>query len=93
MNVSIQCFGQLRTITKERYVKLKVEENSSILHVITCFKDKFGDKVERLLFNDGKLREFYFIQIDNTNIDIDKLDEIIVSNDQIISIIPFVAGG
>ncbi len=93
MKISIQCFGQLRTITKKRYVEIEVEEKTSILKAIEQFKNEYGKSVERLLYNDGKIREFYFIQLDNSNIENNELDEIFVNNDQIISIIPFVAGG
>lgn len=93
MKISIQCFGQLRTITKERYVELEVEEKTSIFKAIEQLKNKYGKSVERLLYNDGQIREFFFIQVDNSNIEHDELDEIFVEEGQIISIIPFVAGG
>ena len=93
MMVSIQCFGQLRTITKERYVQLEIEDNASVLRALSLFKDMFGEPMENLLYREGKIRDFYFIQVDKRNIDNHELDEIILQADQVISIIPFISGG
>jgi len=82
MKVSIQCFGQLRTITKERYVHLDVVENSSVLHVLSCFRDKYGEQVDKLLYREGKIRDFYFIQVDKLNVDNHELNEITVTEKQ-----------
>lgn len=93
MKVSIQCFGQLRTITKERYVQIEIDENSSVLKALSLFKDKFGERLENLLYREGKIRNFYFIQIDKRNVNNDELDEIFLESKQVISIIPFISGG
>lgn len=93
MKVSIQCFGQLRTITKEQYVEIEIEKNSSILQALDSFKNKYGKEVEFLLYREGKVRDFYFIQLDKRNVKNEELEEIIVGPNQVISIIPFVAGG
>ena len=93
MEISIQCFGQVRSITKERYVSLEVEETTSVTQALDIFVSKFGPDLEKLLYTDGKIREFYFIQVDKDNLDKDDLDTTILKPNQIISIIPFISGG
>ncbi len=93
MKVSIQCFGQLRSITKERYVQVEIDENFSVLKALGLFRDKYGKPVENLLYREGKIRDFYFIQIDKRNVDNHELDSIILKENQVISIIPFISGG
>ena len=93
MKVSIQCFGQLRTITKERYVEIDIDHQTSVLKALELFTSKFGDQVEKLLYRDGKIRDFYFIQLDKRNVENNELESILVEDNQGISIIPFIAGG
>jgi molybdopterin converting factor small subunit len=93
MKVSIQCFGQLRTITKDRYIEVEITENTTILKALELFTKKFGESIENLLYRDGKVRDFYFIQLDKRNVENTELGNIIVEDDQVISIIPFIAGG
>ncbi len=93
MKVSIQCFGQLRSITKERYVQIEIKENSSIQNALDFFRDKYGQAMENLLYSEEKIKDFYFIQLDKRNVNNDELDEITLTADQIISIIPFISGG
>ncbi len=93
MEISIQCFGQVRSITKERFVVLEVNENDSITKALDLFVSKFGQELEKLLYTDGKIREFYFIQVDKDNIDKDELDKTNLKSNQVISIIPFISGG
>ncbi|MHA1200666.1 MAG: MoaD/ThiS family protein [Candidatus Heimdallarchaeaceae archaeon] len=93
MKVSIQCFGQLRSITKDRYVQIEIDENTSVLKALSLFKDKYGEPIENLLYREGKIRDFYFIQIDKRNVDNHELDNVILREDQVISIIPFISGG
>ena len=93
MEISIQCFGQIRSVTKEKYVVLEVDENTSITEALDIFVSKFGPVLERLLYTDGKIREFYFIQVDKDNIDKDELSRTILKSNQVISIIPFISGG
>ncbi|MCG3220745.1 MAG: MoaD/ThiS family protein [Candidatus Heimdallarchaeota archaeon] len=49
--------------------------------------------MEKLLYREGKLRDFYSIQIDRNNVRNDELSDTKVETDQTISIIPFVSGG
>lgn len=93
MEISVQCFGQLRTITKERYVILDIQANITITKALDIFVSKYGPELEKLLYTDGKIREFYFIQLDKDNIKKDDLDITIVKANQVISIIPFISGG
>ncbi len=93
MEISVQCFGQIRTITKERYVILDAQDNITITKALDIFVSKYGLELEKLLYTDGKIREFYFIQLDKDNIKKDDLDTTIVKSNQVISIIPFISGG
>jgi len=93
MKVSIQCFGQMRTITKERYVDIEVAERTSVLKALKLFSEKYGEELKELLYRDGKIRDFYFIQVDKTNVENTELAKIILEDEQTISIIPFIAGG
>ena len=93
MKVSIQCFGQLRSITKERYVEIDVDAQTSVLKALELFTEKYGEGIEKLLYREGKIRDFYFIQVDKNNVENHELNNILVQDGQIISIIPFIAGG
>ena len=93
MEISVQCFGQIRTITKERYVILDVQNKITITKALDIFVSKYGPELEKLLYTDGRIREFYFIQLDKDNIKKDDLDTTIVKAKQVISIIPFISGG
>lgn len=93
MEISVQCFGQIRTITKERYVCLDVQDEITITKILDIFVSKFGPELEKLLYTDGRIRDFYFIQLDKDNIKKDDLDITIVKANQVISIIPFISGG
>jgi molybdopterin converting factor small subunit len=93
MEISIQCFGQVRSITKERYILLDVDESTSVTEALDIFVSKFGPELEKLLYTDGKIREFYFIQVDKDNLNKEDLDTTILKQNQVISIIPFISGG
>ncbi|MHA1668230.1 MAG: MoaD/ThiS family protein [Candidatus Heimdallarchaeaceae archaeon] len=93
MKVKFQCFGQVRSITKEAIVELEIKKDSSIKKAIEQFVKEFGQEMEEILFSEGELRKFYIVQVDKNNVNNDKLHEEIVKEGQIISIIPFVAGG
>ena len=93
MEISIQCFGQVRAITKERYVLLDVDENTTVTEALDIFVSKYGSELEKLLYTDGIIREFYFIQVDKDNINKDELDKTNLKSNQVISIIPFISGG
>ncbi len=93
MEISIQCFGQVRSITKERYVLLDVDESTTVTEALDIFVTKFGPELEKLLYTDGKIREFYFIQVDKDNLAKEDLDGFILKHNQVISIIPFISGG
>ncbi|NPD90324.1 MAG: MoaD/ThiS family protein [Asgard group archaeon] len=93
MNIFIHCFGQVRTITNEAKLSIDVPEGSSITQAIDIFVKKFGEELEKLLYREGKLRDFYSIQIDRNNVRNDELSDTKVEMDQTISIIPFVSGG
>ncbi|MCK4876945.1 MAG: MoaD/ThiS family protein, partial [Candidatus Heimdallarchaeota archaeon] len=60
---------------------------------IDIFVKRFGEELEKLLYREGKLRDFYSIQIDRNNVRNDELSDTKVETDQTISIIPFVSGG
>ena len=93
MQISIQCFGQVRSITKERFTLLEVQEGDTITKALDKFVKKFGEELEKLLYNEGRVREFYFIQLDKENIKHEDIDSTVVKENQIISIIPFISGG
>ncbi len=93
MNIFIHCFGQVRTITKEAKVSIDVPPGSSIEQALDIFVTRFGEELERLLYREGTLRDFYSIQIDRNNVRNDELRDIEIETNQTISIIPFVSGG
>ncbi len=93
MIVNIQCFGQLRSITKEAIVGIDVQVNSSITDAINAFVIKYGEDMEKLLIREGKIRTFYSIQVDRKNVENEEFDNYSLTEGQTISIIPFVAGG
>ena len=51
MEISIQCFGQVRSITKERYVILEVDDSTTVTKALDIFVSKFGLELEKLLLN------------------------------------------
>lgn len=93
MIIGIHCFGQIRTLTKERIIELDVAENSTIISVIDEFVKRFGDTMERLLYNEGKIRDFYTIQIDKNHVKNEDFEDYNLQDGQTIAIIPFIAGG
>ena len=93
MIVNIQCFGQLRSITKEAIVGIEVQEKASINDAINAFVLKYGEEMEKLLIKEGKIRTFYSIQVNRKNVENEEFDNFSLSDGQTISIIPFVAGG
>ena len=93
MNISIHCFGQIRTLTKERIIELDVVEGSTIISVIDEFVKRFGEGMERLLYNEGKIRDFYTIQVDKKHVKNERFDDYSLKDGQTIAIIPFIAGG
>jgi len=93
MIVNIQCFGQLRSITKEAIVEIDIKEKASITDAITAFVIKYGEEMDKLLIREGKIRTFYSIQVDRKNVENEEFDNYSLTDGQTISIIPFVAGG
>ena len=93
MNIIIHCFGQVRTITREAKVNLEVPSDCTITKAIDIFVEKFGEELEKLLYREGKLRDFYSIQVDRNNVSNDELSNVKVYGNQTIAIIPFVSGG
>jgi molybdopterin converting factor small subunit len=93
MNINFQCFGQVRSITKEAVVTIDIPDKISIVKALDIFVQTFGEEMEKILYSEGKLRNFYFIQVDKKNVEHEDLDDFILEDAQTISIIPFVAGG
>ena len=93
MIVNIQCFGQLRSITKEAIVGIDLPEKASITDAINAFILKYGEEMEKLLIKEGKIRTFYSIQVDRKNVENEEFDNYSLVDGQTVSIIPFVAGG
>lgn len=93
MKINIQCFGQVRSITKEAIISLVIPDDISITKALDIFVQNYGEEMEKILYNEGKLRKFYFIQVDRKNVEYEELDSFILEENQTISIIPFVAGG
>ncbi len=93
MKINFQCFGQVRSITKEAIVSIDVPDEISIVKALDIFVQSFGEEMEKILYSEGKLRNFYFIQVDKKNVEHEELDDYILKESQTISIIPFVAGG
>jgi len=93
MKINFQCFGQVRSITKEAIVSLIVPENISVSKALDIFVQSYREEMEKILYSERKLRKFYFIQVDRKNVEHEELDSFILEENQTISIIPFVAGG
>ena len=93
MKVRFETYGRIRAIIGKKEVELEFEEGTTIERAIKYFARSFGSELESLLFNDGKLASFFSIQVDSKTVDSNNLTEIQLTDDQTISIIPFVAGG
>ena len=93
MNISIHCFGQIRSLTKEKLVTLQIPSNSAITKALDSLVEKFGEEMEKLLYREGKIRDFYSIQVDKINVKNEDLGAFILKENQVIAIIPFIAGG
>lgn len=93
MIINIHCFGQIRTHTKERMVEVTIGDNATITEVLNAFVKMFGEVMERLLYNEGALRDFYSIQVDKKHVKNEDLLDFILQDGQTIAIIPFIAGG
>ncbi|MCG3223584.1 MAG: MoaD/ThiS family protein [Candidatus Heimdallarchaeota archaeon] len=93
MIVNIHCFGQVRTLTKERVVEMNVRDNATIPHVLDEFVKKYGETLDRLLYNEGKIRDFYTIQVDKKHVKNEDFEDYDLQDGQTIAIIPFIAGG
>ena len=93
MKIIIQTFGQIRSITKEQYIELELDEKSTVAQAIKHFTDKFGPSVQKLLFHEGKFRDFYTVMVNKNSITREKINTYKLSEGNEISLIPFVAGG
>ncbi|MHA1552506.1 MAG: MoaD/ThiS family protein [Candidatus Heimdallarchaeaceae archaeon] len=93
MIVNIHCFGQIRTLTKERMVEMNIRDNVTISYVLDEFVKKYGETMEKLLYNEEKIRDFYTIQIDMKLVKNEELEDFNLQDGQTIAIIPFIAGG
>ena len=93
MIIHIQCFGQLRTLTKVAIVDIDVPDKSTISEALTFFVKIYGEEMEKLLLKEGKIRTFYSIQVDRKNVEFKDLDNFSLVENQTISIVPFIAGG
>ncbi len=93
MIVNIHCFGQIRTLTKERIVEIDIGDNSTIPYILDEFVKKYGEIMERLLYREGKLRDFYTIQVDKKHVKTEEIEACYLQDGQTIAIIPFIAGG
>ena len=93
MNISIHCFGQIRSLTKEKLVTLQIPSNSAITKALDSLVEKFGEEMEKLLYREGKIRDFYSVQVDKINVKNEDLGAFILKENQVIAIIPFIAGG
>ncbi len=93
MKIIIQTFGQIRSITKEQFIELELDEKSTVAQAIRHFTEKFGPDVQKLLFHEGKFRDFYTVMINKNSITREKINTYKLSEGNEISLIPFVAGG
>ncbi len=93
MIVHIQCFGQLRSLTKEAIVDIDVPNTSTLSEALNFYVKKYGEEMEKFRIKEGKIRSFYSIQVDKKNVEYENLESYIVLEKQTISIIPFVVGG
>ena len=93
MIIYVHCFGQIRTLTKERMVEMTLINQTSIPAALDEFVKMYGDALEELLYNEGKLRGFYSIQVDKEHVKDENLEDYNLQDGQTIAIIPFIAGG
>ncbi|MHA1347991.1 MAG: MoaD/ThiS family protein [Candidatus Heimdallarchaeaceae archaeon] len=93
MIINIHCFGQIHTLTKERIIEMDVVEGSTIISAIDDFVNRFGETMERLLYREGKIRDFYSIQVDKKHVNNEDFEDYKLQVGQTIAIIPFIAGG
>ena len=93
MIINIHCFGQIRTLTKERIVEMNIKDNATVPDVLDEFVKKYGETMEKLLYNEGKIRDFYTVQIDKKHVKTEEYEYYNLRDGQTIAIIPFIAGG
>ncbi|MCK4895863.1 MAG: MoaD/ThiS family protein [Candidatus Heimdallarchaeota archaeon] len=93
MIVNIHCFGQIRTLTKEKIVEMNIRDNATIPYVLDEFVKKYGETMEKLLYNEGKIRDFYTIQVDKKHVKNEEFEDYNLQDGETIAIIPFIAGG
>jgi len=93
MIIHIHCFGQIRTLTKERIVEVTISNQTTIPEALNEFVKMYGDVMEKLLYNEGKLRGFYSIQVDKKHVNNEDFEEYKLQVGQTIAIIPYIAGG
>ncbi len=93
MIIFIHCFGQIRTLTKERMVEVITSDQATIPKALDEFAKMYDDVMEKLLYNEGKLRSFYSIQVDKKHVKNEDFEDYILQDGQTIAIIPFIAGG
>ena len=93
MIIHIHCFGQIRTLTKERMVEVTIIDQTTIPEALDEFVKMYGDVMEKLLYNEGKLRGFYSLQVDMKQVKNEDFQDYILQDGQTIAIIPFIAGG
>jgi len=93
MIIYIHCFGQIRNQTKKRMVEVTISDQATILGALDEFVKMYDEAMEKLLYNEGKLRGFYSIQVDKKHVKNEEFENYYLQDGQTIAIIPFIAGG
>ncbi|MHA1853250.1 MAG: MoaD/ThiS family protein [Candidatus Heimdallarchaeaceae archaeon] len=93
MQIRIQCFSQIRSITKQQFVNIEIPQDTTLIGAVKSFAEQFGNDMQEMLFSDGKLRSFYSLQVDSKQIAPDEYSTLVVKEGQTITILPYIAGG
>ena len=90
--VIFRTFGNIYSITKQNQLELEFK-GSTVNDFLKMLIEKFGPKMEQILYPNGNLSELIVILINGKNLDgLEGLDSKITEGD-VVSVLPVTAGG
>ena len=93
MNITFKVYGRIRDITKSSDVSIAVSENCTLAEAINELIIKYPNLYD-LLYHDSKVHSFYTILKNNSEeIDRNELANVDLNDGDLITLLPFIAGG
>jgi len=95
MLVKVKSYAILREIIGKESLRIIVDKNATVLTVLEDLVDRYGERLEKEIFNEAKttLREYVAILLNGKNIQyINGLDTQLNHEDQLV-ILPILRGG